>query len=187
MVISAATAPEISTDRGTLLMIEGVYPPRVDQSDITFAAAANDVHVLVRTGGRQGTGISRARPSRRLPSYCRERVTGRPRNLRLPGGVPNGAQRGSNARPAEGASAGIHQAVSRRVPGARVREWALRQGWGGRPVRQEQAQGMLVAALGLLAAHYGLTAQSGLLPIPRRRSPYSTVRRSGEPLPAIDL
>ena len=27
---------------------------------------------------------------------------------------------------------------------------------GGRPVRQEQAQGMLVAALGLLVAHYGL-------------------------------
>ncbi|HEX6010358.1 MAG TPA: DUF6456 domain-containing protein [Geminicoccaceae bacterium] len=40
--------------------------------------------------------------------------------------------------------------------GRSVREWALRQGWGGRPVRQEQAQGMLVAALGLLAAHYGL-------------------------------
>jgi hypothetical protein len=36
-----------------------------------------------------------------------------------------------------------------------VREWALRQGWGGRPVRQEQAQGILVAALGVLAAHIG--------------------------------
>jgi hypothetical protein len=33
-----------------------------------------------------------------------------------------------------------------------VREWALRQGWGGRPVRQEQAQGILVAALGVLAS-----------------------------------
>jgi hypothetical protein len=33
-----------------------------------------------------------------------------------------------------------------------VREWALRQGWGGRPVREEQAQGILVAALGMLAA-----------------------------------
>jgi hypothetical protein len=33
-----------------------------------------------------------------------------------------------------------------------VREWAIRQGWGGRPVRQEQAQGILVAALGMLAA-----------------------------------
>jgi hypothetical protein len=31
-----------------------------------------------------------------------------------------------------------------------VREWALRMGWGGRPVRQEQAQGILVAALGML-------------------------------------
>jgi hypothetical protein len=36
-----------------------------------------------------------------------------------------------------------------------VREWATRQGWGGRPVRQEQAQGILVAALGMLAAHLG--------------------------------
>jgi Domain of unknown function (DUF6456) len=36
-----------------------------------------------------------------------------------------------------------------------VREWASRQGWGGRPVRQEQAQGILVAALGMLAAHFG--------------------------------
>jgi hypothetical protein len=26
-----------------------------------------------------------------------------------------------------------------------IREWAIRQGWGGRPVRQEQAQGILVA------------------------------------------
>jgi hypothetical protein len=34
-----------------------------------------------------------------------------------------------------------------------VREWAIRQGWGGRPVRQEQAQGILVAALGILATH----------------------------------
>jgi hypothetical protein len=36
-----------------------------------------------------------------------------------------------------------------------MREWAMRQGWGGRPVRQEQAQGILVAALGMLAAHFG--------------------------------
>jgi hypothetical protein len=36
-----------------------------------------------------------------------------------------------------------------------VREWAIRQGWGGRPVRQKQAQGILVAALGVLAAHFG--------------------------------
>jgi hypothetical protein len=34
-----------------------------------------------------------------------------------------------------------------------VREWAMRQGWGGRPVRQGQAQGILVAALGMIATH----------------------------------
>ena len=36
-----------------------------------------------------------------------------------------------------------------------VREWAIRQGWGGRPVRQEQAQGILVAALGVLVNCHG--------------------------------
>jgi hypothetical protein len=39
-----------------------------------------------------------------------------------------------------------------------VREWAIRQGWGGRPVRQEQAQGILIVALGMLAAHFGSRA-----------------------------
>lgn len=37
-----------------------------------------------------------------------------------------------------------------------IREWAARQGWGGRPVGHVQAQGILVAALGMLAKHYGL-------------------------------
>lgn len=37
-----------------------------------------------------------------------------------------------------------------------VREWATRQGWGGRSVGHSQAQGVLVAALGVLAGHYGL-------------------------------
>jgi hypothetical protein len=36
-----------------------------------------------------------------------------------------------------------------------VREWAMRQGWGGKPIRVEQAQGILIAALGTLAGHYG--------------------------------
>lgn len=38
-----------------------------------------------------------------------------------------------------------------------VREWAMRQGWSGRPVHSPVAQGMLVAALGTLAFHFGLT------------------------------
>jgi hypothetical protein len=36
-----------------------------------------------------------------------------------------------------------------------VREWAIRQGWCGRAVRQEQAQGILIASLGILAVHFG--------------------------------
>jgi hypothetical protein len=38
-----------------------------------------------------------------------------------------------------------------------VREWAMRQGWSGRPVHGPAAQGMLVAALGTLASHFRLT------------------------------
>lgn len=40
-----------------------------------------------------------------------------------------------------------------------VREWAMRQGWGGRSVPASQAQGMLVAALAVLAGHYRLVSR----------------------------
>ena len=36
-----------------LLIVEGVYPPRIDQSLESRGAAANDVNMLVNTGGRQ--------------------------------------------------------------------------------------------------------------------------------------
>jgi SAM-dependent methyltransferase len=38
---------------GVLLLVEGVYPPRIDTSDAAMAAASNDVNMLVCTGGRQ--------------------------------------------------------------------------------------------------------------------------------------
>lgn len=37
-----------------------------------------------------------------------------------------------------------------------VKDWALREGWGGRPLSQETASGILVGALGVLQAFYGL-------------------------------
>jgi hypothetical protein len=37
-----------------------------------------------------------------------------------------------------------------------IREWVMREGWGGKKkIRVEQAQGILVAALGVLARHFG--------------------------------
>ena len=36
-----------------------------------------------------------------------------------------------------------------------LREWALRQGWNGRPMQLNQATGVLLTALGILAVHYG--------------------------------
>lgn len=41
-----------------------------------------------------------------------------------------------------------------------VREWAMREGWGGRVVPASQAQGMLVATLGVLAAHFGFAMRT---------------------------
>ncbi len=41
-----------------------------------------------------------------------------------------------------------------------VREWAMRQGWAGRTVHGPVGQGILVAALGTLAMHFGLTPRS---------------------------
>jgi len=42
-------------DDGRLLIIEGVYPRRIDASPESRGAAANDVNMLVNTGGRQRT------------------------------------------------------------------------------------------------------------------------------------
>jgi orsellinic acid C2-O-methyltransferase len=39
--------------QGKLLIAEGVYPQRIDQSDLSRSAAANDINMLVSTGGRQ--------------------------------------------------------------------------------------------------------------------------------------
>jgi hypothetical protein len=38
---------------GKLLIVEGVYPARIDGSLASRGAAANDVNMLVSTGGRQ--------------------------------------------------------------------------------------------------------------------------------------
>lgn len=36
-----------------------------------------------------------------------------------------------------------------------IREWALREGWGGRRVSDKTAAGILIGALGALAVHFG--------------------------------
>jgi hypothetical protein len=41
-----------------------------------------------------------------------------------------------------------------------VREWSARRGWSGRPVPQPIAGGILVAVLGVLAAHFGLVSST---------------------------
>jgi hypothetical protein len=47
------TCRRAMTAGATLLVIEGVYPPRIDQSPASQGATANDVNMLVATGGRQ--------------------------------------------------------------------------------------------------------------------------------------
>jgi hypothetical protein len=40
-----------------VLVVEGIYPPRIDQSETSRGAAANDVNMLVCTGGRQRSEV----------------------------------------------------------------------------------------------------------------------------------
>jgi hypothetical protein len=40
-------------DSGKVVIVEGIYPERIDQSIVSRGAAANDVNMLVSTGGRQ--------------------------------------------------------------------------------------------------------------------------------------
>lgn len=72
---------------GTLLIVEGVYPERIDQSLESRGAAANDVNMLVCTGGRQRSeeefrtlfGAAGFRLSRVVPTLARVGVIeGRP-------------------------------------------------------------------------------------------------------------
>ena len=37
-----------------------------------------------------------------------------------------------------------------------MRDWAMRKGWAGKPIRQEVAKGVLLGTLGSLAKHFGL-------------------------------
>jgi hypothetical protein len=39
--------------------------------------------------------------------------------------------------------------------GRSVKEWSMQEGWNGRTINQYEAKGILVAALGMLALHYG--------------------------------
>jgi hypothetical protein len=47
------TCRRAMTPEAKLLVLEGVYPPRIDASPASRGAAANDVNMLVCTGGRQ--------------------------------------------------------------------------------------------------------------------------------------
>jgi hypothetical protein len=38
---------------GRLLILEGIYPSRIDTSDASVGATCNDVNMLICTGGRQ--------------------------------------------------------------------------------------------------------------------------------------
>lgn len=45
--------------------------------------------------------------------------------------------------------------------GASLREWSSMQRWAGRTFSEREAKGILIAALGMLDRHYGLTIRPG--------------------------
>jgi len=52
-----ASCRRAMTPHAKLLIVEGVYPPRIDQSAASRGAAANDVNMMVCTGGRQRSEV----------------------------------------------------------------------------------------------------------------------------------
>jgi len=84
---------------------------------------------------------------------------------RIPTSIFGGPQRSLGARDqinlALDALGGLHSACGTCAwfvlgLGLSMRDWALRQGWGGRPLRPEVAKGTLIGTLGVLARHFGL-------------------------------
>jgi hypothetical protein len=68
--------------------------------------------------------------------------------------------------------------------GETLRAWALGRGWRREPIRQETAQGILIAALGVLAAHYGLMFREQRRPENIRATRNSRkMRDDGQPEP----
>jgi len=51
--------------------------------------------------------------------------------------------------------------------GQSVKEWSTRQGWNGRTLSQAEARGILVAALAMLAMHYGYLRGGQAKPLDR--------------------
>ena len=70
-----------------LLIVEGVYPPRIDQSLESRGAAANDVNMLVCTGGRQRSEAE-FRALYRAAGFELTRIVPTPARLALIEGVP---------------------------------------------------------------------------------------------------
>jgi hypothetical protein len=42
-----------------------------------------------------------------------------------------------------------------------IRDWSMRDGWNGKRVEKNEAKGILLAALGMLARHYGYERSGG--------------------------
>ncbi|HEY2387749.1 MAG TPA: methyltransferase [Candidatus Binatia bacterium] len=73
-----------------LLLVEGVYPARVDQSLASRGAAANDVNMLVNTGGRQ-RAEAEFRSLYAAAGFELTRIVATPINISVIEGVPRRA------------------------------------------------------------------------------------------------
>jgi SAM-dependent methyltransferase/predicted transcriptional regulator len=72
---------------GKLLIAEGIYPPHIDQTDLGRGAAANDVNMLVSTGGRQRSEAE-FRSLYDAAGFILTRIIPAPARLSLIEGVP---------------------------------------------------------------------------------------------------
>jgi SAM-dependent methyltransferase len=73
--------------QGKLLIVEGVYPPIIDQSEASRGAAANDVNMLVSTGGRQRSEAE-FRALYEVAGFTLSRIVATPARISVIEGIP---------------------------------------------------------------------------------------------------
>ena len=146
-------------------VLEPVYEPDPDGRPVVHHRTVDTLGIMLRAGTITEDMHDAARDFQAQFTIARFDVVRCMPLMRLPGGGGPGdftdaqvdARRVGSALDALGGLGSPAGSCVWHVVGLQrsIREWAMRQGWGGRPVRIEQAQGILVAALGMLAGYYG--------------------------------
>ena len=153
-------------------MIEPVYEADPDGRPVVHHRTVDTLGIMLRTGTITKDMYDAARDFQAQFTVARFDAIRCMPLVRLPGGSGPGEftdaqvdarRRVGDALDALGGLGSTAGSCVWHVVGLQrsIREWAMRQGWGGKPVNEKHAQGIVIAALGVLARHYGYASREG--------------------------